>query len=202
MAKQYSDTLRNTWIASIESTLGTTPLTRIYTGSQPATVGTTASGTLLWEGTGASDWLGAPSSGSASLSGVFTGTVIADGTPGYYRMTTSGGTAHEQGSVTRAFSTTASASTAANSNVLTVTSNAGVSAGMSVSGTGIPSGATVLSTASTTGVTLSAPSTAGVSNGATIYFGDTSGDLWLNSTTLTTGQTLEITVYTRTAPGA
>ena len=52
------------------------------------------------------------------------------------------------------------------------------------------------------GVTLSAPSTAGVSNGATIYFGDTSGDLWLNSTTLTTGQTLEITVYTRTAPGA
>ena len=49
MAKQYSDTLRNTWIASIESTLGTTPLTRIYTGSQPATVGTTASGTLLWQ---------------------------------------------------------------------------------------------------------------------------------------------------------
>lgn len=202
MAKQFSDTIRNGWIAFIEATLGTTPHTKIYTGSPPANIATAASGTLLWDGTGVSDWLTAPSGGSASLSGTFTGTVGADGTAGYYRMTTSGGAAHEQGSVTRAFSTTASASTAANSNVLTVTSNAGVTAGMSVSGTGIPSGATVLSTSSTTGVTLSAPSTAGVSNGATIYFGDTSGDLWLNSATLTTGQTLEITVYTRTAPGS
>jgi hypothetical protein len=202
MAKQYSDTLRNAWIASIESTLGTTPKTRIYTGSPPATVATAASGTLLWEGTGASDWLTAPSGGSASLSGSFAGTVAADGTAGYYRMTTSGGTAHEQGIITRAFSTTTSASTAANSNVLTVTSNAGVTAGMSVSGTGIPTGATVLSTSGSTSVTISVPSTAGVSNGVTVYFGDTSGDLWLNNTTLSSGQSLSITVYTRTAPGA
>lgn len=201
MARQYSDTLRNAWIASIESTLGTSPLARIYTGAQPATVATAASGTLLCELTGDSDWLGAPSSGTGTLSGTFDGTVVADGTAGYYRLLTSGGTAHEQGSITRAFPLTTSATTAAGSNELTFTSASGVSAGMTVSGTGIPSGTTVLSTTSTK-VTLSAASTAGVGSGVVIYFGDTSGDLWLANNALATSQSLSITVLTRTAPGA
>jgi hypothetical protein len=35
-----------------------------------------------------------------------------------------------------------------------------------------------------------------------IYFGDTSGDLWLQNTALTAGQTITIDTRTQTAPGA
>ena len=103
--------------------------------------------------------------------------------------------------MTRAFGIATSASTSAGGNVLTCTATTGVTAGMSVSGTGVPSGATVSSVTSTT-VTLSATSTAGVSSAVTIYFGDTSGDLWLQSTALTIGQTINITERVLTAPGA
>ena len=146
--------------------------------------------------------MAAPSSGSVGLAGSWTGTVAADITAGYYRIVdTAGTTCHEQGSVTRAFGIATSASTSAGGNVLTFTATTGVTAGMSVSGTGVPSGATVSSVTSTT-VTLSATSTAGVSSAVTIYFGDTSGDLWLQSTALTIGQTITITERVLTAPGA
>lgn len=201
MTKQYSDTLRNAWVAAIESTIGTTIKARIYTGAQPANVATAASGTQLWEGNGASDWLTTPSGGSASLISTISGTVANTGTAGYYRLLTSGGTAHEQGSISLAFSLSTSASTSAGSNVLTFTSTSGVVDGQSISGTGVPSGAVVLSHTSTT-VTMSGASSAGVSSSTAIYFGDTSGDLWLNSTALTASQVLTITVLTRTAPGA
>jgi hypothetical protein len=72
---------------------------------------------------------------------------------------------------------------------------------MGVSGTGIVAGTTVLSTTSTQ-VTLSTASTAGVGSGVAIYFGDTTGDLWLTSTALTTSQTITITERVLTAPGA
>lgn len=201
MTKQYSDTMRNAILTPYEATLGTSPKCRIYTGTQPATVATSASGTQLWEGSASSDWLTSPSSGTASLIGTFSGTVSVDGTAGYYRLLTSGGTAHEQGSITRAFSLSTSASTSAGSNVLTFTSTTGVVDGQAISGTGVPSGAVVLSHTSTT-VTMSGASSAGVSSSTAIYFGDTSGDLWLNSTALTASQVLTITVLTRTAPGA
>lgn len=200
MTKQYSDTLRNAWIASIESTLGTTPKCRIYTGSQPASVATAASGTQLVELTGASDWLSAPSAGAASLVGTFSGTVSVDGTAGYYRLLTSGATAHEQGSITRAFPVATSASTSSGSNVLTFASTSGVTDGMAAVATGVASGSVVVSHTSTT-VTLD-KATTGVSSGASVYFGDTSGDLWLSNTALAASQVLTVSVFTRTAPGA
>lgn len=202
MGKQFSTTLRNDWLSTYESTIGTSPKLRICTGSAPATCATAQSGTQLIEMTLPSDWMAAPSSGSAAKSGTWSGTVAADGTAGYYRILNSAAsTCHEQGLVTRAFSYSTSATTAANSNVLTFTSTSGVTAGMSVSGTGVPSGATALAVTSTT-VTLSAPSTAGVGSAVAIYFGDTSGDMWLSSTALTAGQALSITSRTLTSPGA
>lgn len=200
MARQYSTTLRNDWLQQYEDTIGTSALLRMCTGTAPANCAASQTGTQLIEMTLPSDWQGAPSSGTAAKSGTWSGTVAADGTATYYRILSSGGTCHEQGLVTRAFTLSTSALTAANSNVLTFTSTTGVTAGMAVAGAGVPTGATVLSVTSTT-VLISSPSTAGVSSSTAIYFGDTTGDLWLNNTALTTGQALTITVRNNTSPG-
>lgn len=201
MAKQYSTTLRNAWLDTYETTIGTSPKLRVCTGAPPASAAAAQSGTQLIEMTLPSDWMGAPSSGTSALAGTWSGTVAADGTAGYYRILSSGGTVHEQGLVSQAFSLATSASTAANSNVLTFTSTTGVSVGMSVSGTGVPDGTTVLAVNATT-VTMSNVSTAGVGSAATIYFGSTDGDMWLTNPVLTTGQTLSFSARNFTAPGA
>jgi hypothetical protein len=201
MAKQYSTTLRNAWLDTYESTIGTSPKLRVCTGALPATCATAQSGTQLAELTLPSDWQGAPSSGTSALAGTWSGTVASDGTAGYYRLLSSGGTVHEQGLVTQAFTLSTSATTAANSNVLTFAATTGVSAGMSVSGTGIPDGTTVLAVNSTT-VTLSNVSTTGVGSAVAVYFGSTDGDMWLTNPVLTAGQTLSFTAHNFTAPGA
>lgn len=201
MSKQFSVSLRNEWLSTYESTIGTSPKLRMCTGSQPANCAASQTGTQLIEMTLPSDWMAAPSSGTSALAGTWTGSASADGTAGYYRILSSGGTCHEQGAITRAFAVTTSASTAASSNVLTFASTAGISSGMSASGVGVPSGATVLDVSSTT-VTLSGASATGVASGAAIYFGDTSGDLWLLNTVLTIGQALTLNSRNLTAPGA
>lgn len=200
MARQYSEDMRNDWLQAMEDRLGTSPLLRLCTGTPPANCAASQTGTQLIEMTLPSDWQNTPSGGSATKAGTWSGTVSADGTAGYYRFLTSGGVCHEQGVVTRAFSLVTSAATSANSNVLTFTSTTGVSVGMSISGSGIPTNATVLAVSSTT-ITMSAPSTVGVSITTTVYLGDTSGDLWMNNTGLTTGQSLSISTRTNTSPG-
>jgi hypothetical protein len=60
--------------------------------------------------------------------------------------------------------------------------------------TGIPDGATVVSHTSTT-VTISSVAT--VSNGATVLFGDVTGDLMLAETDVTSGVTV-VTINTKT----
>lgn len=100
MAIQHSVTLRNNRIGQIETTLGVSPLLRLYSGSPPADCATTASGTLIATLTLPSDFLGAASAGSVSKAGTWTGTASAAATAGYYRMLDSGGTTtHEQGTV-------------------------------------------------------------------------------------------------------
>ena len=146
--------------------------------------------------------MAAPSGGTAGLAGTWSGTVGADNTAGHYRiMNSADTTCFEQGIVTKAFSLTTSASTGAGLNVLTFTSTTGVANGQSVVGTGVPTGATVFSFTSTT-VTLTLPCASGVSSSTVVYFGDTTGDLWLNSTVLTAGQTVTISSRSLTAPGA
>jgi hypothetical protein len=101
MAIQLSTAVRNARIAAIETTIGTGPRLQIRTGAAPATPATADSGTLLVEITLASDWLGAPSAGSASLIGTPNNNAVAAGTAGHYRLKDStGATCHEQGTVT------------------------------------------------------------------------------------------------------
>ena len=79
-----------------------------------------------------------------------------------------------------------SASTAANGNQLTFASASGVVAGMSVTGTGIEAGTTVLGVVGAV-VSLSKSSTSGVTSSTDIYFGDLTGGMWMPNTTIGTG---------------
>ena len=100
MAIQHSVTLRNNRIGQIESTLGTAPQLRLYTGTPPADCGTAPSGTLIATLTLPSDFLTAASAGAVAKNGTWTGTASSSNTAGYYRLYDSGGTnCHEQGTV-------------------------------------------------------------------------------------------------------
>ena len=101
MAIQLSTTVRNARLDTIESTIGTAPLLRIYSGSMPADCATAASGTKLVEITLPSDWMAAASSGSkAKTATAWSAAAVATGTAGYFRITDSAGTTtHIQGTV-------------------------------------------------------------------------------------------------------
>ena len=102
MALQYSVTVRNAQLDAVETTVGTAPLLRIYSGSAPANCAAAASGTLLAEATLPSDWMAAASSGSKALSGTWQdASANAPGTAGHWRLyDSSGTTCHAQGTVT------------------------------------------------------------------------------------------------------
>ena len=102
MALQYSVTVRNAQLDAVETTVGTAPLLRIYSGSAPANCAAAASGTLLAEAPLPSDWMAAANSGSKALSGTWQdASANATGTAGHWRLYDSGGTTcHAQGTVT------------------------------------------------------------------------------------------------------
>jgi hypothetical protein len=97
MALQFSTTLRNAALDQLETTIGTSPLLRIYTGTVPG-IANAVTGTLLADITCPSDWAAAAASGSKAKSGTWQDTSAdASGTPGYFRLSTSGGTAMIEG---------------------------------------------------------------------------------------------------------
>lgn len=101
MALQYSTSVNNARLDSIESTIGTSPKLRLLTGTQPANCGTAQSGTLLVEIALPSDWMAAASAGSKAKLGTWSGTATGTGTAGYFRIVDSAGTTcHMQGDIT------------------------------------------------------------------------------------------------------
>ncbi len=201
---QYSTTIRNAQLDALETTISTAPILRIYNGTKPANCAASLSGnTLLAEGTLPSDWLGAASSGSKSKAGTWTLTGqsgASTGTVGtFYRLYNSDGTTCSlQGTFGTNFSLSTSALTAAHGNVLTFTSTTGVVAGMGVSGTGIPAGTTVESVTSTT-VTLSQTSTAGVSSATSITF---SVDMSADNASIANSQVITVNSFAIAAGNA
>jgi len=103
MAVQQSTTVRNAILDVIETTIGTTPVIKIFSGSQPADCAAANTGTELASFTLGSDWWNAASGGAKSIPGTLSTTAIA-GAPtnaGHYRIYASNGTTcHEQGSIT------------------------------------------------------------------------------------------------------
>lgn len=93
MALQFSAAIRNARADLVESTVGTSAKLRIYTGPPPAAPGDAATGTLLATLSLPGDWLTAASGGAKAKSGTWSGTAVADGTAGYWRVWDSGVTA-------------------------------------------------------------------------------------------------------------
>jgi hypothetical protein len=102
MALQFSTTVRNAILNVIESTIGTSAVLTVRSGSPPATCATADSGTLLASISLASDWADAASSGTKILSSlpVTDASINATGTAGHWRLYASDGTTcHSQGTV-------------------------------------------------------------------------------------------------------
>ena len=102
MALQYGITVKNARLDAIETTIGTSPILKIRSGSVPATPATADSGTVLATLTLPSDWMGAASAGAKAMSGTWQDTSADNtGTAAHFRIYDSAGTTcHIQGTVT------------------------------------------------------------------------------------------------------
>jgi hypothetical protein len=101
MALQFSTSVRNAMLDSIETTVSTAAVLKIRSGSVPATCATADSGTALATITCPSDWLAAAASGSKAKAGTWSVTADATNTAGHFRLYASDGTTcHMQGTVT------------------------------------------------------------------------------------------------------
>lgn len=101
MTIKLSTVVRNAKANSIESTIGTSAVLKLRTGSPPASISDTDSGTEVVVMNLPSDWLSAASGGVVSKSGTWQGTASASGVLGHFRIYASdGSTQHIQGTVT------------------------------------------------------------------------------------------------------
>lgn len=101
MAFQLSVGTRDAELDAIETTIGTAAKLKIFTGAQPANCAAANSGTLLATLTLPSDWMNTAAAGSKTLAGTWTGTAVAAGDAGHFRITDSGETTcHVQGDIT------------------------------------------------------------------------------------------------------
>lgn len=101
MSLQYSVTLRNNQLSQLPTTVGASPLLRLYTGAPPANCAAAEAGTKLLELTLPSTWTAAASGGTIAKAGTWTGAGLASGTAGYFRLYDAAGTTcHMQGTVT------------------------------------------------------------------------------------------------------
>lgn len=104
MAQQFSVAVRNARLEAIESTIGTAPKLRFYSGNQPASCAAARSGTLLAELALPSDWMAQAANGSKAFAGSWAGVGAAAAGAGtnighFAVMDSSGTTCHHQGKV-------------------------------------------------------------------------------------------------------
>lgn len=87
MAIQLSVAVRNARLDAIETSIGTSAILEIRTGSPPANCAAADTGTALCQMSLPSDWLAAASSGSKAKSGTWQDTSAdAAGTAGHFRI--------------------------------------------------------------------------------------------------------------------
>jgi len=87
MAVQYSVAVNNAKLDAIESTIGGGPELHIRSGLPPANCAASPTGTLLCIIQLPADWMSAASSASKAKTGTWSGTAIATGTAGHFRIT-------------------------------------------------------------------------------------------------------------------
>lgn len=97
MAIQYSTTHRTNAMSTLNTDIGASAQIIIYTGSAPANVAASPTGTLLVQFAGNAGGFGSASAGVLTASAIANATASGTGTAGYFRINTSGGTAVVQG---------------------------------------------------------------------------------------------------------
>lgn len=197
---QLSTPARNGLLDAIETAAGASAILKIRTGAPPANCAAADTGSVVATVNLPADWMAAASGGVKAKSGTWDdNSADGPGTSGHFRAYASDGTTcHLQGTCGAQVQIPTTASTAANGNALTFSATTGIAVGMNVTGTGIPALATVVAVTGTT-VTLSATSTAGVANGASVTF---SPDMIVDNAVFATGQAFSITAFSLTAPNA
>jgi hypothetical protein len=86
-------------IAQYETFLGTNPVLELRSGTAPVSCESADTGTVLATISLPTDWMTAPSNGSISQQGSWSGVGGASGIAAHYRLKNSGGVCHEQGTV-------------------------------------------------------------------------------------------------------
>jgi hypothetical protein len=98
MALQQSVTVRNARLDSIETTVGTAPILKIFSGAVPANCAAADPAGALVSMTLPSDWMSNAASGSKAKSGTWSATASGSGTAASWRLYDSTGTTcHLQG---------------------------------------------------------------------------------------------------------
>ena len=102
MAIQLSTAVRNARLDAIETTVGTSAILKIRSGSAPANCAAADSGTVLATLNLPSDWMADAASGAKAKSGTWQdSSADATGTAAHFRLYASDGTTcHAQGTVT------------------------------------------------------------------------------------------------------
>lgn len=99
MALQLSVDVRNASLDAIETAIGASPTLEIRTGAAPASCAAADTGTVIATLALPADWMAAASGGSKALSGTWQdASADAAGTAGHFRVKSSGGAVHMQGS--------------------------------------------------------------------------------------------------------
>jgi hypothetical protein len=97
---QFSVAVRNARADAIEATVGTSPTLEIRSGAAPANCAAADSGTVLATLALPSNWMADAASGVKGLAGTWQDTSSdAGGTAAHFRIKSSGGTVHVQGTV-------------------------------------------------------------------------------------------------------
>lgn len=100
MSIQFSTTVRNGQLDSIESSVGTGPKLQLRSGAKPSNCASAAAGTLLSEIALPSDWMATAASGSKVKNGDWSGVGADAGVVGHFRIVDNAGTTcHCQGTV-------------------------------------------------------------------------------------------------------
>lgn len=101
MAIKLSVEVRNAFLDTIETTIGTSPRLIFYTGAPPANTAAASTGSVIATMVLPSDWMNNASGGTKTLNGAWTTTASASGIIGHYRLWDSSlTTCHEQGNIT------------------------------------------------------------------------------------------------------
>lgn len=201
MPLQYSVTDRTNKSTQLATDIGINAVIKTFSGAMPVSCATADTGTLLVQHAGNATQFGTATGGVLTTSAIATATAAAAGVAGYVRIYPNAVTTTNavlQGLAFQQVVIATNALSAANSNVLNFASTTGVAVGMTVSGTGVIAGSTVLAFTGTT-VTISIASTAGVASAASITF---SGDFTFTNTNIASGQSVPFTSQTITAYGA